>query len=428
MTYVDDLNRSAAWLVDSQNPDGGWGLTPRQESSLVNTAEALFVLRRSGMHGPAVVRGREFLRTQVFPHIEKRGPRIRYVAFTLLALAEGRRDDSAIVIGQCSKWLLAARSADHGWPSEKGNQESDLLSTYLALHSLLNGGCDVEMLELSLNWLLSRANANGWSLEPNGPPSALACAYAVRILSRTHYRSHDLVRVASTVLYQNRDWGSVDEAIPGTVWKHTAFPIVVPALIDLGAEPYSPTIADGVRFINTLRSSEGGWNESAGPGARSIRGQYWAVMALDAVANAFDPGIHSIRIDAERAQPNLAEPAFVKLKVHSRWATILPSPIYRGLAYGLVAGSVAILFGVFRLLPASPPALDPVIAAVLLLSAYQLARYRPKQFPRLYPHARLIAVAFAVIGLLLGAGIATVLQWIKQGVAIASEAIGRAGR
>lgn len=48
MAFYRNIELAAKWLAAAQNLDGGWGLTPHQASSLVNTSEAIFVFNMAG--------------------------------------------------------------------------------------------------------------------------------------------------------------------------------------------------------------------------------------------------------------------------------------------------------------------------------------------------------------------------------------------
>jgi len=91
--YEEQLAAASRSFIKIQQPDGGWGLTPTSVSSIVNTAEAVVVLRASGAGQKQAARGLDFLveALPVFyaPPPERpgmpggRGERIRHLSFFL---------------------------------------------------------------------------------------------------------------------------------------------------------------------------------------------------------------------------------------------------------------------------------------------------------------------------------------------------------
>src|SRR5215216_3458746 len=180
MGYRAELEEAARWLVSIQRPDHGWGLTAGQASSIVNTAEALYVLRCSRRFEAAQERAVDFINSNLFKHLETLGPRIRYVAFALFAMSvidESRR--SRDLIGRAKSWLLDAKNEDGAWGTEAGDNASTLFSTFLALWSLQRVHCDERDLLSGYQWFLAHSSDRGWALGPDMPASAVATAYAV---------------------------------------------------------------------------------------------------------------------------------------------------------------------------------------------------------------------------------------------------------
>lgn len=117
MAYHDRLEAAITWLEGTQRAqDGGWGLAAGQASSIVNTAEALFVLRRGRFYPTSARRGVEFIRSSLSKHLDDpdRGKRVRYVAFALLAFAEYEDFVGKDEIQSCVSWLLDSRNHDNG--------------------------------------------------------------------------------------------------------------------------------------------------------------------------------------------------------------------------------------------------------------------------------------------------------------------------
>ena len=345
MGYHKELKLAADWIASIQQDDFGWGLAPGQASSLVNTSEALYVLKRTNGYQAQIIKGLDYLKRNTFKHIKTRKPRIRYVAFSLLAFTDNRSSEFESSISECCNWLLKARNADNGWGTEANIGPSELFPTFLALWAMQTAGCSEELLEPSLQWILSKASEVGWCLRPKQSPSHVATAYALICLAHTKYSDDIRVRKGKEFLLQTTQWGPEEEVIAGTVWKHSTVTWVIPALILHGENPYSTVIAQGIRYINLKLTQSGGWSETTLPEGKTLRAQYWSVVALDAAYHAFDPSIHILRIDAERAQEALSEPEFVKFAVRSKWAVIMPSFFYRSFAYLMLFISFTCLVG-----------------------------------------------------------------------------------
>ena len=369
---------------------------------MVNTAEAMFVLRCARVFPQKIYEGRIFLEQNVFRHVERLGPRIRYVAFTLLELCHHREASNEDLIKQSCDWLLNARNPDNGWGQEASAEPSELFPTFLAIWALKSAGWPAKRLDPSLQWVIAQAQDVGWPLQPGQGPSPVATAYALLALSSTTYTDHDRVRAGKHYLLQTRLWGMEEEVIAGTVWKHCTFAWVIPALLHFEENPYAPVIAEGIRHINTLRSRAGGWNETENDKGRTIRAQYWSVFALESVYRHFDPAIHVLRIDAERAQDVLTEPGFVKIAVHSRWATILPASIYKGAVYVLLVAAPLFLLGLYRALGSAPQPFDALLCLGSLSGAWLLIRKRHRYFPRVAGVFRIVLAALATLSLLFG--------------------------
>lgn len=390
MGYHQDLISAAKWIASIQRDDGGWGLAPGQASSLVNTAEALYVLRRAGGFETEISDGLNYLQKNVFDHLKKRGARVRYVAFSLSAFADNRSPALEDIISKCCDWLEHAKNRDNGWGTEKSQTPSELFPTFLAIWSLQTARFPEDKIEPSLHWILSRATSSGWSIQPNHGPSYVATAYALLCLEPSKYKDDEKVKKGRDFLLQIKQWSMEEEVIAGTVWKHCPYAWAISALVMYDVNPYAPVIAEGIRYINSMKAGAGGWIETSVPEGKTVRAQYWAVMALDSVYRSFDPAIHVPRIDADIAQGALSEPEYVKIKMRTGWAVIVPARLYRYLAYALLAAAFASLMGISRLFAQLPNRSETFVAIGLLLGAWFLIRKRPKQFPTM---ARVLEIA-----------------------------------
>ena len=370
------------------------------------------MLCRSGRYLDARRRGVAFLVENFPKHIEDKdhGPRTRYATFALVAFSENQDVVDQAPVAECVRWLLAARNADSGWGTEASMEPSLVFPTATALWALQKAGCDEKLLESSFQWLLSRSMDRGWSLRPGqGPPAPLATGYAVLALALSKYKGHDRVQAGTSLLLQTQQWGIQQEDVTGALWKHSTFAWVLPALMVVGQDPYSPVVAEGIRYVNSLRSPHGGWYEEPGFGDRTVRGQFWAAMALGAVHDAFDPAVHVLRIDAERAQESLSEPDFVKIAVRSKWAVILPARLYRLSVYSLLALGILVLLGGHRIVAQLPRNMDLLVTIGLAVLFGYLVRKRPRQFPRVAPFLPWIVVVIEFVHLVFGVD---VMAWL----------------
>jgi hypothetical protein len=356
----------------------------------------------------------QFISRNTSTHLERHGPRTRYPAFALTAFAacepSERRDE---FISQFTSWLTEARNSDGGWGTQAGDQQSTLFTTATVLTALQLVGAPAADYETSYQWLLARRVASGWALHPGTAPGPVATAYATLALVQSPFSEGEWRAVALRALTETRHWGSEEEVIPGTIWKHCTFAWVVPALVALGEPPHSRVIAEAIIAINKLRSSHGGWNESEPGVGRTIRSQYWAVRAMEGIILGFDPAVHVLRIDQERTSRELSEPDFITIKSRGSYATIVSSRIYRWFTYALAALALSVLLGVHRLAPQLSTRVDALAALALLAGSWYLIQKRPKQFPKL---AKIVGVGVAVLstlGLVFGTDLSTVAEFTQ---------------
>jgi hypothetical protein len=408
--YAEDLQLAARWIAEQQDAhDGGWGLAANQASSLVNTAEAIDVLREVRTYDEACQRGISFLVEQTFLHTQRRtsknsvgrGERIRYVAFPLLVLSRFKDEALHLYLERCKTWLLNARNEDHGWGDEANDQASKLFSTFIAIRALQQAKASYSELEHSYTWVRAQSKSDGWSLYPGHPVSTVATAYGILCLTKSPFNKDERVDRAAKFILQNKIWHPTTDDASGTVWQHSTATWVLSALAELGEPPYSPTIAEGVRYLNSLKRREGApWAETPDHHVFSTRSQYWAVVALRSLQHSFDPSVHALRIDAERASQELTEPTYLKFKIRSAWAIVVPARIYVIATYGCFATALLFAFSFHRLFPEPSKELDILIALSLSYAGWQMMRLRSKPFS---PRMRWIAKTVVALGVLAGA-------------------------
>ncbi len=401
MGYHQKIVESADWLIRHKNPDNGWGLAPEQASSIVNTAEAVYVLKKANRHHQHINLGLEYIQRVLPSHVEERGHRIRYVNFALLAYVENQELIDPSELSIWADWLMNAKNADGAWGQVANDGESRLFPTCLTLMLLSNLNYKEKDLEPAFNWVLKKKKTTGWSFDSDAsPPSQTATALAVSALKHDKDLDEEQYSNSKDLLLSTTQWATEPEDERGTAWRHCTYQWIFPALMALGVEPYHKTIAEGVREINRYGCDEG-WREP--DGNKTIRGQFWAVFALDAIYRAYDPAIHTYKIDSERSQAALVEPVFVNILVNTRWATIVPKRFYQGITYILFAVSLISFFGLYRSLSQIPREADLVISALLFIGTYKLISARKSLFPKwLFWGVVALAVILEMFDLVLG--------------------------
>lgn len=146
-SYGKRVSRAARTLLEHQGFDGGWGLTLTSVSSIVNTAEALAVLRAADVAGKPVRDALSFLVGAVKEHCLPRqkggrGENTRFVCFALGGLASYPQFFAQPGIADAAAWCvdwLSAHQVGQGWPEVAGIDDVSLHQTarsVLALASL----------------------------------------------------------------------------------------------------------------------------------------------------------------------------------------------------------------------------------------------------------------------------------------------------
>lgn len=411
MGYFDHLEAAARWLVAHRNSNKGWGMSPGQASSIVNTAEAVYVLTRAGFgYHREINEGLAFIEQRLFTSIKSSGPRTRYAQFALLTLQEHPTSASHDFVTRCIDWMFGARNADGGWGHGATDGQSKLFPTALSI-IVLSSFISPDKLSGAFHWIQSKRSESGWRFTDDAPVSPTATAVATLALRKTVPATDPVFQKPRDFLLSTTHWGNERENLPGTLWDHCTYMWIFPALVSLGINPYAPTIAEGVRFVNSL-GNKNGWTEPAG--GESIRGQFWAVYSLDALQKAFDPAIHIYRIDSERTQNSLTEPEFVNIQIHSRWAMIIPHKLYKWAAYGLLMISFIAFFGLHRKLNPIGRYADYVASIACFLTAYVMFRKRNSLFHKwtiwLVPG---IVLVLEFIDLVFGVSVVSIFAWLN---------------
>jgi hypothetical protein len=374
------LAAAAEWLAQIQNSkNGGWGRTPELASSIVNTAEAMFVLNVAGreQYRPAVKKGAEFIERVTAKSLRER-ELSRFAFFALLAATVNRADFPMEFVAHVVEWALSARNPDGAWGNKSRDGESRLYPTAMMILALNKLGRH-EQLETAKNWLLSSRQDNGWSFSAAQGPSPVATSIAVVALRDFLPETDSVFSQVKTNLLTIESWVTAKEDMPGADWVHSAHMWGFSALTALGVEPYVKPIAEGVRELNTLTCRQG-WREP--DGHLTVRGQYWAVMAFEALHKAFDPAVHVYQIDSARAQSIALEPKFVVIRPHTPWTVTLPAVAYRWITYGLLFLAGWFFLGLNRLTPDPGKYGDFLLGLLSFLGAWTLIKKRRSHFPK----------------------------------------------
>lgn len=375
MGYQVPLFEARCWLTANKRDDGGWGLAPGQGASLVNTAEALFVLRKANATVEDCLSGLQYLATNVEVHVKdsKRGPRSRYASFPLMVLRQCFPDYDPSVSDQIGELLFAGRNSDDGWGWDLRDERSDIFSTYLAVEALRSDPAYASALAAAGRWVISKASAAGWSFHDRQEYSTVATALAIQILHHSGLSDSPAFTVGRELLLTTKVWDEEDVVIWGTPWVHCRAAAVLKALVLTGTEPFHPTIADGIRVFNKRMISGFGWGEKESSNLPTVRSQYWAVSGLSAVQENFDASIHIPRVSAERLQGTLVEPQFLPFLVGSAWQFIVPAVAFRWSVYLLIIVAALLSSGLIELL-VLPTVTASVISLALLAWAAFLVR------------------------------------------------------
>ena len=143
-SYGRRVSRAGQTLLEHQGFDGGWGLTLTSVSSIVNTCEALAVLRAAGVAGTPVRDALSFLAGAIGEHCRPRqkggrGENTRFVCYALSGLLGYpqflTQPGPADGIGWCMGWL-DRNQVGQGWPEVAGVDDASLHQTARAVLAL----------------------------------------------------------------------------------------------------------------------------------------------------------------------------------------------------------------------------------------------------------------------------------------------------
>jgi hypothetical protein len=247
------------FLLDRQNPDGGWGYHPRSNSSVEATSWALLALHSAvgELYGEQVLRGLRWLcQAQLadgsWPAFVARSAGCWVTSLACLALQAQAQCPATVERGL--SWLVGA------WPSEG--------SLWWRLRSRLRGDCSVVRQDNSLR---------GWSWTPGAASWVEPTAYALILFQRVADQlrppgAEERVRLAEAMLYDRMcpggGWNSGNPRVYGIAGEPRVGPTVwaLLALRDHGADTRNQISVD--------------WLQAAYPGVRGAASLSLAHLCL----------------------------------------------------------------------------------------------------------------------------------------------------
>lgn len=334
--YTDRLQSAANRLIRVQAHDGGWGITPTSVSSIVNTVEALTVLRAAqASQDLPILDALDYVSSALPEHLRTRrkggrGENTRFATFGLEGLITFPTHMRNARVSQALSWTvdwLHTASFDEGWAEARGVHEASLHQTALAtinlarLTALLHYADDelqdrhggiTQMVEHGVTALLRfrrhdgswpvRTYANTASSPSKTALAAVALAYASDVLPERHYSwgqaERESLKDEAISLVEARDvavhwledavqqWATYiepDVDVPGTAWMHLAY---AQCLRGVGTSPYfSPQLVRRrLRYLQSRWNEEHSlWTEPPG-GLPTIRCAYHTVWAHETFA------------------------------------------------------------------------------------------------------------------------------------------------
>jgi len=160
ISITNAIDQAKEWLLNNQDPEGGWGERPGTGVSALNTAEAVIAILDAGLSpGDGRVQdGIEFLKT----HQCREGP-------------------------DAGAWMRDFQDAH-----EQNCQVADIVRSSFILQALIKAGVGVkeDPVKDGVNWLLSiRREEKGhqaWGFRPDGPLTLMGTSFALLALMEAY--------------------------------------------------------------------------------------------------------------------------------------------------------------------------------------------------------------------------------------------------
>lgn len=312
---------AARRLIELQNPDGGWALSPYGASSLVNTAEVLAVLAAAQARGEAFDNGARYLSGAVWQHFGEqtegnfsvRGPNLRYITFTLEGLSYAPEavfaPDGQRVINRALEVFAPSMSGNalvanwkHRQPSY--HQSARALTAlskiiHLDVEDRLDPALRNRALQLCVRlarFLLDEQQPDGaWKLTSQSLPDELSPAKTAvaatalgyfRLLTRDPRVDEARRSAAEWLLEKDVRWRTKreqDDQELGSSWEFLAYAECLRPVVSLGEEA-TVQVRRSWNFLVRLWSEEQQlWAEPSGSGLgnATIRAAFHTVMAFE---------------------------------------------------------------------------------------------------------------------------------------------------
>jgi len=298
----DYINESAEYLLRKINKnDYGWGLNIGvgvQASSIVNTAEAIFVIMHSNIKFPYIRETQEFLLKALNNHPKERGCRTRYFSFGLLGLHKlGFKDMN--IIGRYITQLESLVIDDFGWPEETKEKRVNLFETLMATIVITQFRGSRYLIERFPKWekrIEQLRNQEGlWGFYGGDNTSVAAVSYVILIYS--------ILDPRNTLIKDLREWlcAKIKEfifnnklleiqSIHGTDWHHYTYVWGIKSLL-YSKPPIDAQIEEII--IITLKKIANLFKRNQGfiepyKNISNVRSIFNNVLALCAIKDYFD--------------------------------------------------------------------------------------------------------------------------------------------
>src|SRR6267142_5636014 len=139
-SFRERMRIAAEYLISRRNPaDGGWGLNIEksfQGSSIVNTAESLFVINRAGCWISNPEKTTEYLRVSIREHPNSRGDYLRYLTFGLWGLLEAGLPVSDPSVVDVARQIESRIVGHSGWGELQNDADVRIWPTFQSLWML----------------------------------------------------------------------------------------------------------------------------------------------------------------------------------------------------------------------------------------------------------------------------------------------------
>jgi len=296
--YIDE---SAEYLIKKINDDYGWGLNIEkgiQASSIVNTAEAIFVIMHSNIEFQYIRKTRKFLLKALESHPKERGYRTRYFSFGLFGLYELGFKDTPI-IDSCIAQLENLVVGNFGWPEEASEKKVNLFETLMATIAITQYRGSEYLIKKFPKWKQTieqlRNQEDFWGFYGKGDTSIAAVSYVTLIYSILEPKNslvNEMRKLLCTeireLLFNNKLLEI--QSIHGTDWHHYTYTWGIKSLL------YSkPTIDDQIEelIIITLNKISNLFKRNYGftepyKNICNVRSIFNNVIALCAIKDYFD--------------------------------------------------------------------------------------------------------------------------------------------